>query len=342
MLSCCSLMHGPMSVGSIEPVTDFQMFHAFDKPPCEFSVDTLVNRNAACRGATLAGGAKAAPHRAIHRQIKICVVHHDDDVFAAHFERHMLEVRRARFRNDSSHRRRTGKTQHGNFFVLRKWSARVGPVTAHEIDHAFWQTCFRQCLDQVIRRQRRIFGRLQDHGISRNQRRHHFPRRNRHRKIPRRDHSAHADRLPHTHGKFIGQFRWRSLAKQPPPFSRHVIGHVNCFLHVAARLRQDFAHLARHVLGKFFLALHQQLRRAVQNLRALGCRHQPPRFVRLFGGIHGGVHVFGSRRHEHSHQFIRIRRIAVFVSFAAACLYPFPIDEILVHAWRCCRCHTAS
>ena len=57
----------------------------------------LWTTHAAGRGAALAGGSEAAPDRAVDRKIEVGVVHHHDDVLAAHLEMDVLEGRRARF-----------------------------------------------------------------------------------------------------------------------------------------------------------------------------------------------------------------------------------------------------
>jgi hypothetical protein len=61
----------------------------------ELRVHLLVHDHAAGGGATLPRRAEAAPERAIDCQVEIGVVHHEDDVLAAHLEMHFLERRRA-------------------------------------------------------------------------------------------------------------------------------------------------------------------------------------------------------------------------------------------------------
>ena len=74
-----------------------------------------------------------------------------------------------------------------------------------------------------------------------------------------RDHAADAHGHADGHGELVLQLGGRGLAEERPPFARHVVGGVDCLLHVAAGLAQHFAHFACHVAGELFLALQQQL-----------------------------------------------------------------------------------
>ena len=172
----------------------------------------------------------------------------------------MLEGWRAGLGDQATYCRRTREADHGNIFARRQRCASTWAIAANDVYDAGRDTGFGENLHEVIRRQWRVFSGLQHDRIAADERRRHFPRRDGHRKVPRRDHCADANGLADAHGKLIGQLRGSCLAEQPPPFARHVIRHINGFLHVAARFRQDFAHLAGHVLGVFFFALHKQVR----------------------------------------------------------------------------------
>src|SRR6266852_1917591 len=69
------------------------MLHSFNQPFGELPINALVNRHPAGRRAALPASSKSSPHCAIHRQIQIGIVHHDDDVLAAHLQRYVLEIR---------------------------------------------------------------------------------------------------------------------------------------------------------------------------------------------------------------------------------------------------------
>ena len=226
--------------------------------------------------------------------------------------------------------------------MLDERRSRFRPDAVHDVYDSARQAGFGKYLHQTVSGKRRIFGRLDHHRVSANQRRHNLPRGYGHGKIPRRNHGANAQRLARGHGIFIGQFRRSGLAEQAAAFARHVVGHVNGFLHIAASLGQDFAHLPGHVPSQVVFAVNQRLGCAIQNLGAPGRRHQTPRFECLSGGADSGVHIFGSRTREEADQFARVCGIAIFKREAARGIHPFTIDEILENCRTHCGGHNSS
>src|SRR6267154_823620 len=75
----------------VEAVADFQFFGAGYQARSEFAVDGFVNGDPARGSAALTGGAKAAPDGTVDGEVEIGVVHHEDDVLAAHLEAAMFE-----------------------------------------------------------------------------------------------------------------------------------------------------------------------------------------------------------------------------------------------------------
>ena len=86
----------------------------------------------------------------------------------------------------------------------------------------------------------------------------------------------HADRPADRHRELVGHLRRHGLAEQAPALAGHVVGDVDRLLHVAARLGQDLAHLARHEPGELLLVLGQEARDAEQDLAALRRGHGAP------------------------------------------------------------------
>ena len=217
--------------------------------------------------------------------------------------------------------------------MTRDRRARIGAVAEHDVHHAARQAGFGEHLHQVVSRKRRVFGRLDDHRVAANERRNRFPRRNRHREIPRRDQSRDADWRAHAHCKFVGQLGRSGLAELAAAFAGHQVGHVDGFLHVAARFGEHFAHFARHVDREIFFALGKNFGGAVKNLGALGRRREAPILEGALRGVDRLVDVLGARCREHADQLARVRGIAVFDGLAAARGNPFPIDVILKDFW---------
>src|SRR5712692_5289718 len=85
--------------GGVQPIADLQLLGARHEAVEELAVDFIVYGDAARGRATLAGGAEPAPDGAVHREIQVGIVHHDDDVLAAHLQTAVLEHRRTAYRD---------------------------------------------------------------------------------------------------------------------------------------------------------------------------------------------------------------------------------------------------
>ena len=203
-------------------------------------------------------------------------------------------------------------------------------AAAHDVDDPGGQSCFHERFDQVVDRERRIGGRLDDAGIAAYQRRKQLPRRNGHGKIPRGDHAHHAYRHADAHGELVLQLAGRGFAEQAAAFAGDVEGLIDGLLHIAAGLGQHFAHLPGHVARVFFLFLEQDVARAKQDFGTLGSRNQPPGSKCFFGGGYGQGHVFCVRRGELADDVGVVGRVHVGESLAAAGREPFAADQIAV------------
>src|SRR6185436_20094716 len=73
-------------------VADAQRLHAAREFREELIVYPLVHDDAARGRAPLPRRPEAAPDTAFHRQLQLRIVHHHDDVLAAHLEVHLLEA----------------------------------------------------------------------------------------------------------------------------------------------------------------------------------------------------------------------------------------------------------
>ena len=105
---------------------------------------------------------------------------------------------------------------------------------------------------------------------------------------------AIADRLADAHRPLVGQLGRDRLAGHPAALARHEERDVDALLDVAARLREDLAHLARHRPGQALLVLGHERAEAVQDLAALrGGRRLRQRGAGHLGGPHGHRDVGG-------------------------------------------------
>src|SRR5712691_6753709 len=120
----------------------------------------------------------------------------------------------------------------------------VEPVD--EVQHPARKPRLGEDLDEERGEERRVLRRLEDHGVAADERREDLPGRDRQREIPRRDRGHHADRHADRDAELLRQLAGRLDAEEPAAFAEHVLGGVDSLLHVAERLRQHLAHLARH------------------------------------------------------------------------------------------------
>jgi len=88
----------------LREVMPVELCGAFDEPCNEFLVNAFVDTDTAGRCAALARSAEPAPDGAVHRQVEIRVVHHENNIFASHFEAVVFEGRRASLRDDPASR----------------------------------------------------------------------------------------------------------------------------------------------------------------------------------------------------------------------------------------------
>src|SRR3984957_5538580 len=106
--------------------------------------------------------------------------------------------------------------------MFNECCARGGTEAGDNVDDAGWETGFRQRLDEVIGRERRIFSGLDDAGIARNERGKELPTRDGHGEVPRGDEADYPDGHTDRHGEFALQLRWGRDAEQPSSPTRNV------------------------------------------------------------------------------------------------------------------------
>jgi hypothetical protein len=139
-----------------------------------------------------------------------------------------------------------------------------------------------------------------------------------------------AKRLANRHRELVPQLRRHRVPEHAASLARHVEGHVDGLLHVAARLVQDLPHLARHVTRELFLALRDDLRDAVEHLGANRRRHQPPGLVGTARGVERRLDILAVGVLEDADQVVRVRGIAVLEGLARRGRLPLAVDVVAV------------
>src|SRR5439155_10585376 len=135
----------------VETVPDAERLGTCDERIEELVVDPLVDHHAARGGAPLSGGAESTPYTSFNRELQIGVVHHDDDVFAAHFEVDFLERRRCLLRDRTADVGRTGKRNDADLFADDERFSDVAAAAGDEVDDAVREACFLENFHEVQR-----------------------------------------------------------------------------------------------------------------------------------------------------------------------------------------------
>ena len=123
----------------------------------------------------------------------------------------------------------------------------------------------------------RLLGRLEDDRVAREQRREDLPRRHGEREVPRRDHADDADGHAHAHRPLVRHLARRRDAVHAAALAGGEVRHVDALLHVAARLDEDLAHLARRRLRQHLLVLGDRLAEPIEQLATLRRGRELPR-----------------------------------------------------------------
>jgi ParB family chromosome partitioning protein len=167
----------------------------------EIVVDLLLHHDARAGVADLALIAEDAVDGVGGRLVQVGGVAHDD-----------LRGLAAAFGGDPLHVGLAGIDQHqladldragdADLVDVHVQAERLADLLAHAVDdveHAGRAARFHEQLGHKVGRQRRLLGRLQDHGVAGGERRRHLPRRHHQRVVPGHDGADDADRLPQDH-----------------------------------------------------------------------------------------------------------------------------------------------
>src|SRR3972149_4492925 len=138
----------------------------------------------------------------------------------------------------------------------------------HEVDRAGREARLVHQLDQQDRAGGGVRGRFEDGRGAGHEAGHHLPAGDGDGEVPGRDDAGHADWLADAHGPLVGQLAGYGVAEHAAPLARHQEGDVDALLHVATRLGQDLAHLARHGPCQPLLVLGHEGTAAIEDLAA--------------------------------------------------------------------------
>ena len=269
-------MSGPTSVSGSQPGPRRSRSAAGTSLRLERLVDRALDDDPARGGAALTGGAERGPEDALDGEVEVGVVEDDHRVLAAELEMDVLERVGGHLRDADAGLAGAGEGDDAHVGMRHERLAGVLAEAVDRVDDAVGESRVGEQLDEALRQQRRVLRRLEDDGVAADEGGRELPRRDRDREVPGRDRPDDADRLADAHHELVRQLGGGRLAEQAPALARHVEAHVDRLLDVAARLGEHLPHLAAHELGELLLALGQERREAVQDVRALRRRDQPP------------------------------------------------------------------
>ena len=107
-------------------------------------------------------------------------------------------------------------------------------AAVHQLDDVGREPRLEEDLDQKMDSVGDVFGGLDHHGISAQERREHLPRGDRERKIEWRDEPDHADGAAVAHRPLRSELRRNHVAEEAATFSGRVIGRVDSLLDIAS------------------------------------------------------------------------------------------------------------
>ena len=145
------------------PLPTLQLLAEFGDAADEFVVDLLLDEQPRAGAADLAGIGEYRHRRAGHRRIEIGIGEHDVGRLAAEFERHALQIAGRRPDDGLPGDMRAGEGHLVDVRMRGQRRARGLAISRHDVDDAGRDARFHRQFGQPQRRQRRFFGRLQDH-----------------------------------------------------------------------------------------------------------------------------------------------------------------------------------
>ena len=223
---------------------------------------------------------------------------------------------------------RAGERDDRDAGVPHERIARGLAVAVHDVHDASGHAGLLEQLDEALRQERRVLGRLQHDRVAADERGRELPRRDRDREVPRRDRADDADRHAHRHVELVAQLRRCRLPPHAPALARHVVGHVDGFLDVAAGLGLHLPHLVRHQVGERVLLALEHPREAHTGSRRAAARARAASPERRLRGLDRAVDVFGARLREEADRLAG-RRVTALEGLAGYGADPLAADEVL-------------
>jgi hypothetical protein len=305
------LDHGAHVRVILEAIAEAQGADALDETLEERVVDLVVEQETAGGGAALAGGPERAPEHALEGEVHVGVRHHDLGVLAAHLEREPLVHAAAHLADGGAHAGGAGEGDHRDVRVLHHGVPDLAPAPVHQLTASGCTPASTRISTSSVAVWGTSWAGLNTTEFPADERREDLPRGDGHGEVERRDDAAHADGPAIGHGPLVAQLARNGVAEQAAAFRRGVVGRVDPFLHIAAGLRQDLAHLPGHGPGDLFLARRHEVADATKDIPALRGGHLAPGLEATLRRVDGPLHVVPARAREPAQHLVPARGVPV-------------------------------
>jgi len=223
-------------------------------------------------------------------------IRHDDGrAFAAAFKHDAFEVGFCRiFEKIASDFARSGEAHHIDIVVQADGAPGFMTQAGDDVEHAIGDACFGGEGGQADKRERGLFGGLEDQRVAARECGGEFPRGDEQREIPRDDRANHTDGFAHEHGDDIVRGGGHLVVEfvgglGVPAQGFDGVGEVG-----PLGIGDGFAAVQGFDEGEFFAVAFDQVSEAEQDLFALARGHAGP-VTGLecgAGGVDGAVDVF--------------------------------------------------
>ncbi len=230
----------------LQRITDGDAGVGLDQTLDHLRCDALLQEEAPQAGAPLAGSPHRGKEDGAQGEVEIGVVRDDDRVVAAELEDAAAKTTGGGLGDVAAHLRGTGKGNQWHPLVIDQALADAAAGTDDEVEDALQIVAFHHPVADVLdgdRSQRRVRGRLPDHGAATDGGQGGVPGPYGNREVEGRNDAHYAERMPLLVQAMARALRCHVWAIELARQTDREVAHVDHFLDLAEAFREDLAHL---------------------------------------------------------------------------------------------------